>query len=388
MNRLFKCTSLATLTIATLFSFNACNKPNDDITTDEKNKKEIVTQYVNHTIIPTYKNLAQQAESLVEKLKAIKTTPTDANVNSACETFLETRAWWEKSEAFLFGPAKDFGIDPHIDSWPLDLDALQLALSNTLQIEAMAGEEGDIFAGENLGNALLGFHGIEYILFNNGSPRNISEISDLNLTYAIAVAGDLRNRCYQLEVSWAGKDNVEESHFNKVEELEMNYTVNGSDNSYGDNMLNAGNPGSTYPSLTSAMMAIVDGCKVIADEVGTSKIGKPHFGEDINYIESPYSQKSIEDFYDNIISIKNAYMGGIEGQRDETKSIHAYIKKLDEGLDAEATNAIENALEKIHGMAAPFVNNISDASAAEAIKACTELDEVLSRVNNTIRTNI
>ena len=53
--------------------------------------------------------------------------------------------------------------------------------------------------------SLLGFHGIEYILFEDGSPKSVSKISDLHLTYAVAVAGDLRNRCWQLELSWRGE---------------------------------------------------------------------------------------------------------------------------------------------------------------------------------------
>ena len=175
-------------------------------------------------------------------------------------------------------------------------------------------EDGDVVAGEQLGNALLGFHGIEYILFRNGQVKNAAEISDLEMIYAIAVAGDLRNRCFQLEVSWIG-DKAAQSHRDKVEELELNSTVNGGSYSYGDNLKKAGNPGSTYASSVNGLMAIIDGCKTIADEVGTSKIGKPYNGEDHNYIESPYSQKSIDDFYDNILSIQNAYYGGIEGQR-------------------------------------------------------------------------
>ncbi len=79
----------------------------------------------------------------------------------------------------------------------MDLDGLQTALKNTEQVEAMGGEDGDIYAGEKLGNSLLGFHGIEYILFEDGSPKSVSKISDLHLTYAVAVAGDLRNRCWQ-----------------------------------------------------------------------------------------------------------------------------------------------------------------------------------------------
>ena len=376
------------------FNFSACSDDDDpdggDTELSEKDKRyqAIADQFTKNTVIVTYTGLADQTEALVEKLKALKADKTDDNVKSVCETFLNARAWWEKSEAFLYGAATDFGIDPHIDSWPLDLDGLQTALKNTEQVEAMGGEDGDIYAGEKLGNSLLGFHGIEYILFEDGSPKSVSKISDLHLTYAVAVAGDLRNRCWQLELSWRGESAVNADRVAKVaNELELPYTVNSGEYSYGENMLNAGKAGSTYASWTLAMQAIIDGCKTIADEVGTSKIGKPYSGEDPAYIESPYSHKSILDFYDNIISIQNAYMGGIENERDETNSLHNYIAGVDKELDTKVVNAINNALTKINAMAAPFVNNIKDPSAGEAIKACQDLDAILSDVKTALRNN-
>ena len=381
--------------VATMMScsFSACSDnddPTPDTGTSETDAKfeAIAKQYLDHTVYVTYKNLADETEQLVKDLQALKSSKTAANVKATCETFLEARAWWEKSEAFLYGAATDFGIDPHIDSWPLDLDGLQTALKNTEQVEAMGGEDGDIYAGEKLGNSLLGFHGIEYILFEDGSPKSVSKISDLHLTYAVAVAGDLRNRCWQLELSWRGESAVNADRVAKVaNELELPYTVNSGEYSYGENMLNAGKAGSTYASWTLAMQAIIDGCKTIADEVGTSKIGKPYSGEDPAYIESPYSHKSILDFYDNIISIQNAYMGGIENERDETNSLHNYIAGVDKELDTKVVNAINNALTKINAMAAPFVNNIKDPSAGEAIKACQDLDAILSDVKTALRNN-
>lgn len=381
--------------VATMMScsFSACSDnddPTPDTGTSETDAKfeAIAKQYLDHTVYVTYKNLADETEQLVKDLQALKSSKTDANVKATCKTFLEARAWWEKSEAFLYGAATDFGIDPHIDSWPLDLDGLQTALKNTEQVEAMGREDGDIYAGEKLGNSLLGFHGIEYILFEDGSPKSVSKISDLHLTYAVAVAGDLRNRCWQLELSWRGESAVNADRVAKVaNELELPYTVNSGEYSYGENMLNAGKAGSTYASWTLAMQAIIDGCKTIADEVGTSKIGKPYSGEDPAYIESPYSHKSILDFYDNIISIQNAYMGGIENERDETNSLHNYIAGVDKELDTKVVNAINNALTKINAMAAPFVNNIKDPSAGEAIKACQDLDAILSDVKTALRNN-
>lgn len=393
MKSLLKFPLLVAVATMMTCSFSACSDnddPTPDTGTSETDAKfeAIAKQYLDHTVYVTYKNLADETEQLVKDLQALKSSKTDANVKATCKTFLEARAWWEKSEAFLYGAATDFGIDPHIDSWPLDLDGLQTALKNTEQVEAMGGEDGDIYAGEKLGNSLLGFHGIEYILFEDGSPKSVSKISDLHLTYAVAVAGDLRNRCWQLELSWRGESAVNADRVAKVaNELELPYTVNSGEYSYGENMLNAGKAGSTYASWTLAMQAIIDGCKTIADEVGTSKIGKPYSGEDPAYIESPYSHKSILDFYDNIISIQNAYMGGIENERDETNSLHNYIAGVDKELDTKVVNAINNALTKINAMAAPFVNNIKDPSAGEAIKACQDLDAILSDVKTALRNN-
>ena len=380
MKKSFKTAMLVAATALLVVSLGSCNKDPQD-NTEEVNKatkEAIVKQYLNHTMYPTYTNMANEADRLVENLEALKANKTQANVNAATATFIEARHWWEMSEAFLFGAASDFGIDPHIDSWPLDEDAFNNLMGSPNMIAMLATDENGTVAGEQLGNALLGFHGIEYILFRDGQPRHVDEINDDMMTYVVAVSRDLRNRCFQLEVSWNA--DAPQAHKDLMEELELNTTVNGGDNTYGANMTQSGQAGSTFATFTNALEAIADGCLDIADEVGTSKIGKPHTGEDPTYVESPYSQKSIKDFYDNITSVKNAYMGGMEGQRDESMSLHTYVKDYNADLDAKALNAIENALTKIQAMKAPFVQFYADATAGEAMEACQELSDVMSEV--------
>ena len=375
MKRLFKSAMLIAASALLAVNFSSCNKPTE--TTDEANietKDAIIKQYLDHTLYPTYSSLATNTETLVGNLQTLKGNMTQANVEKACASFLEARHWWEMSEAFLFGAASDFGIDPHIDSWPLDETEFNRLMNNPEMLEDLDSEDGAIVARERLGNALLGFHGLEYILFRNGQARPVDEINNDMMIYAVAVAGDLRNSCFQLEVSWNA--NAPQAHQDLMEELEFNTTLaNG--NTYGENMTLAGQAGSTYSTRTQALQAILDGCIDISDEVGTSKIGKCYTGEDVTYVESPYSQKSITDFYDNIMSIKNAYMGGNEGERDEDLSVHNFIKNFNAELDTKVVNAIDNAIAKINAMAAPFVHNYRDASAGEAMEACQELSEVL-----------
>ena len=380
MKKLFKSAALVAASIMLTMSVSSCNKNNQDASEEanKETKEAIVKQYLSHTIYPTYAKLASETDKLVENLEALKANKTQANVEAATVTFLEARAWWEKSEAFLFGAAGDFGIDPHIDSWPLDEDAFNNLMASPNMIAALANDEDGMVAGEQLGNALLGFHGIEYILFREGQPRNVNEITDDMITYIVAVSRDLRNRCFQLEVSWNA--DAAQAHKDLMEELEFNTTVLDSNNTYGQNMLQAGQAGSTYSTFTNALEAIADGCIDIADEVGTSKIGKCHTGEDVTYVESPYSQKSITDFYDNILSVQAAYMGGIESQRDEALSLHTYLKDHNAELDTKALNAIENALAKINAMKAPFVQFYADASAGVAMEACQDLSDVMAEV--------
>ena len=374
--------------LAAVACLGAC-KPEEvvDPTVEEEAKMAAVAeQFVDKTVAPTYTALAAKAEQLAEELSTLKASPSQAGLRQACETFLAAREEWEKSEAFLFGPAGDFGIDPHIDSWPLDEDAFNTLMNSPQMLSALDAEDGDVVAGDRLGNALLGFHGIEYILFADGNAKDVNDITPNEWIYAVAVAGDLRNRCYQLEVGWLG-DKASAAHIAKLDAMELAYTVAGGDNSYGDNLKNAGKPGSTYASRKAAVMAIVQGCSDIADEVGSSKIYAAWHGEDVTYIESPYSQKSIIDFHNNIVSIRNAFMGGVEGQRDESKSVHAYVKDINASLDVRVTNAIEEALAKIDAMPAPFVQHYADAANGQAVEACNALSEVMDEVIEAIRKN-
>ena len=79
---------------------------------------------------------------------------------------------WEKSEAFLFGPVDALGLDPNMDSWPLD----QVAIVNILNsgnfddLNWTDGESDDeIEAAQNV----RGFHTLEFLLFKNGEPRTV-----------------------------------------------------------------------------------------------------------------------------------------------------------------------------------------------------------------------
>ena len=138
-------------------------------------------------------------------------------------------------------------------------------------------------------------------------------------------------------------------------------------------MKTCGQAGSRWKSITAGSEQILEGCKDIVDEVGNSKIGKPYTGEDVNYIESPHSYNSINDFYDNIVGVRNAYFGSEDATSAQSVSISAYIRSIDQTADQDVIDGIENCLTTINAMPRPFVKNFKDAKVKEAIDACNSL---------------
>lgn len=244
---------------------------------------------------------------------------------------------------------------------------------------------------------MLGFHGIEFVIFRNGQNRTVAALQANEddkaftkikaqvtgaeeLTYATAVAGDLRDRCFQLEVAWnAG---APEAHKARVAKIELPAERNGK--TYAQDLLGATKPGSGYATWEEVMTTIIKaGCENICDEVANTKIGNPYSGKDKNYIESPYSQRSFIDFHDNLISIQNSLYGGLEGNRNESASIIAFMKKYDAAQATKLENDLKAALQALEDcqkkLSGGFVNNITNPLVGEAQKKIQALDEDLNK---------
>ena len=116
---------------AVAFALTACDKSNNEdsgISQLESDIKSAVEQYVHQVIYATYADLARESEELYELLADAADKGVNdiqqSDIDAICAKFLQARQSWEESEAFLYGAATDFGIDPHIDTWPLDVDQL------------------------------------------------------------------------------------------------------------------------------------------------------------------------------------------------------------------------------------------------------------------------
>lgn len=399
----FKFIALAFAVLAIGMSIS-CSDNDNDFTWEEEREKALssaATTFVDKTVIPTYHNLANAAIELADLCAEIEqsanensatdiassgtlSTATQALITQACEKWYDARKYWELSEAFLYGPASDYSIDPHIDSWPLNATELQALLNDDARMSKMDAE----YAGAYLGYGLLGFHAVEYMIFDltankselKGKIRTAPYKRKEELTYLSAVAGDLANQCVRLEASWAGMDHISAAKQTMLEDAELEPSFD-----YGASMRNSGKGGSKYKSYLEAAQEIIQGCADIADEVANQKINRPNTGTsgaDISYIESPYAKNSKQDFYDNIVSIRNAY----EGANANDVSVSDYLKTIDAAADKAVRDAIAVSMDAIDAAPAPFVNyaGTSNALWKKATDECNALKRKLDAAQTAI----
>ena len=137
---------------------------------DDKALADIVNTYVDGVVVPTYNDLKQRTAELNLAVKALQAQPATSTFKAAANAWMKAREPWESSEAFLFGPVDELGLDPNMDSWPLDVDAIKevLVSGDFSKMEWTDDQEDeDIEAAQNV----RGFHTLEFLLFKNGEAR-------------------------------------------------------------------------------------------------------------------------------------------------------------------------------------------------------------------------
>ena len=132
----------------------------------------VVTQYVDAVVVPTYKSLKEKNDALYNAVIALADNPSNSAFETACDAWITAREPWEKSEAFLFGPVDEMGLDPNMDSWPLDQNAIVQILNSQSWSDLEWNENDDEAAVESAQN-VRGFHTLEFLLYKNGEPRKV-----------------------------------------------------------------------------------------------------------------------------------------------------------------------------------------------------------------------
>ncbi len=300
----------------------------------------MLNDFANNIVLPTYTDLDNKAGALLSAVKALEDDTSQGNLEKAQQAWVATRIPWEQSEAFLFGPVDTQGLDPALDSWPVDRVNLQSVLDSgdSLTVDFVSGLE----------DTQKGFHTIEFLLFREGNQRKASDITDRELEYLVSTTENLKASTSQLRLAWAPE---------------------------GENFVSAvaqaGTGSAVYPSQSAAVQEVVNGMIVIADEVANGKISDPYNESDTTLVESQFSFNSIADFQNNIRGIQNVYGKGING----------FVNGKDAALDARFQQEVQAAIDAIGAIPDPFRDSITANRGAvqAAIDAVSKVQQTLEQ---------
>lgn len=327
-------------------SLAACEKE-DPITPDTKDFTSVLNNVGNNVIVATYNDLAQKGATLQLATQSLEADPTPANLAGARAAWVAARSPWEQSEGFLFGPVDQEGLDPSMDSWPVNVIDLNnvLASNNDLTVAFLAQQEG----------TLKGFHTIEFLLWGENGDKEVTDFTAREFEYLASASGALANDTKTLYELWAP-----------------------SQGNFISNITEAGNGSIVYISQKAAVEEITNSLIVIADEVANGKINDPLSQEDLSLEESRFSANSKADFADNMRSIQNIYLGRFNNNGNSiglSSVIAEENPSLDGKVKTEITAAID-AIENIPGTFSDAIFNNKNAVIA-AQQAVRNLQETL-----------
>lgn len=348
----FHCTLCCCLLLAFAFVVG-CGSDDEADEQDNRAQDEafeagtMLTDFANTVVLATYTDLDNKAGELLAAVKALEASTTQSNLEKAQQAWKETRKPWEQSEAFLFGPVDTQGLDPALDSWPVDHVNLQSVLDSnvTLTVDFVSGLE----------DTQKGFHTIEFLLFREGNQRKASDITARELEYLVSTTENLKANTSQLRLAWA----PEGENFSSA-------------------VARAGAGSTIYPSQSAAVQEMVNGMITIADEVANGKISDPYNESDTTLVESQFSFNSISDFQDNLRGIQNVYMGKF---MNDGQGLNAFVNSKAPELDSRFQAEVQAAIDTIGAIPDPFRDSITaNRSAVQAaIDAVSKVQQTLEQ---------
>ncbi len=320
MNTILKTTTLIALT--TVVTLSACRKKKEEetvvVTPTETLSQEVIVSFASKIALPQYNDMSIGATKLVNAVANLNTNTTQANLVTAQQEWKNLRSTWELSEAFLFGPVADENLDPNVDDWPVNKNDFDSVLvSTTVLTDSVVA---------SYQTSLKGFHALEYILFNVNQSKQASNITAREKQYMTAIANDLKSNCTKMYTGWLQSNGNYYTTFTTTNNV--------------------------YTNKLQTLVTMVDAMAGICGEVADGKIKSVYEGQDASQEESQFSNNSFTDFKNNIIGVRNVYLGVYKGVDD--KGLEDIVRQYNLSLDGKIKQQMETAINSFNGFTQPF----------------------------------
>lgn len=321
-------------------SFLACSPSKKSV--DEK--VSVIDNLANEVVIPTYQDLYTAAKDLNSAIQSMEVGNEEALKNSR-DAWSNARNYWEQTESFLFGPVDFEEIDPALDSWPVDLSAIQGILKNTNEITNEIIESNP---------EARGFHLIEFLLWGENQNKTAAQFNEREIQYLKVAAQDFENNTQRLHASWVEGDQPFKSQ-----------------------LLNPGVAESNYDASEDVIQEFVEGIVGLLDEVANAKIAGPLNQEEgvakPEEQESYFSDLTKKDLVNNLQSVSNVFNGDYKGK--DGKGLTDLLAVNHADLNQEISQNLQAAIEAVNALPDSFTSAIQE-NREEVLHAQTKVQDL------------
>jgi uncharacterized iron-regulated protein len=234
-------------------------------------------------------------------INALAAAPSASGLAAAQTDWKLTRSSYEFGEAFSFGPIETDGIDPAVDTWPVDVTGITSLIDGP-----------DVLTSQFIASlpvTLKGFHAVELLLFGApGTPTTAAALTPRQLQFLVAAGQDLSNELTALKTAWSPTGG--------------NFVTQ---------VLDAGQTGSAYSSQAAVMQDIVTQMATQPAQV-IYKLAQPLMTDSSIYEESRFSDNTLADLQSNVAGTAALYFGSTSP--GSGSGLGALVAADDPALDA------------------------------------------------------
>jgi putative iron-regulated protein len=309
-------------------------------------------------VVSTYGATLQAATELKDTIAALAGDPTASNLDAARSAWLDTRAAYLRSEAFLFyagpvdGPGGPF---PRLNGWPVEpamIDGVLADTAQSLNLRAIAR----LNSVETPVKITTGLHVLEYLLWGLGGNSTIGadafagDAGARRADYAKALAQLFVNDLTVISAAWApGTNNYRAS----VEAMDQRNAL-----------------GRAINGMTA----------LLGYEVPLRRIGAGLFPANENFQPSRFSRTSADDLRFAFEGARAVYEQG---------NLATLVEDVDPDLAAKIAEGFTTAAAATAALDAPYerflappAGSAERATAQAAVKALTNLARDLRQAGN------
>lgn len=243
--------------------------------------------------------------ALNNSVNSFVATSTSEGLTDVQNKWKAARDPWESNESFGFGPVGNEGIDGNTDDWPVDINSLKNILASSQTLDAA-------FVTNMVTNT-KGFHAIEFLIFGADGTKSVNDFSAKEKQLLGLLTADLKIQADLLKSRWNSASGT----------------------SFYVDFKNAGKDGSTYSTASTALAEVLGSMIDIMTELPDSKIEIPLTTQNIDYLESRFSDYSYYDYRNNISGVYAAYIGKY-GSVVAPKSISALVNDANPSINEKA----------------------------------------------------